>query len=465
MSVSATSEAAAPAQARADGAALTFALVDHSLNSALGHNLTYARRVLTAAAVQGFRVVAGVAETGADQDPCAPSLALFPHDVWANNPAEGRLWHTFAAIDRALHRNSVMGAAQLAAQPEHTVSRPSSSSGRHRLARLTDGLRQDTAVLLSARTIARRFSGELHRFVEQAGLVAGDVVYMPTVLAAELQGLEHLLERSPLARSLRWRAMLRYAPRARSVRTSLAAASRRLSRRSDTDIRFFCDTEQLCALHRAASGAPFDLLPVPVDGDRVARSSHAGPLVVGYFGDARDEKGFHLLPEMIQRVRSRAVPTRPLRFAIQVNMNTAEGDARTRAARAALGQMRGDDLELIEGPLAPHIYDDLFRRADIVLLPYQPGAYAERSSGILMEAIMAGLPCVATRGAWMQSALAAAPANAPAGIVAEANPEALAQAVLQIAEDWPHYAHGAQALGEALRPRYDPAVLVRRVVA
>ena len=73
-----------------------------------------------------------------------------------------------------------------------------------------------------------------------------------------------------------------------------------------------------------------------------------------------------------------------------MNLNTPEGDPRSRTARQYLLGLGGDDLELIEGPLAPDTYRDLLKTAHIVILPYEPSAYSERSSGILMEALMAG---------------------------------------------------------------------------
>ena len=102
-------------------------------------------------------------------------------------------------------------------------------------------------------------------------------------------------------------------------------------------------------------------------------------------------------------------------------------------------------------------------RPHVVLLPYQPRAYAQRSSGILMEALAAGLPTVVTAGSWMQTVLERAPAEAPAGLAASPTPEELAQALLAVAGDWDRFALGARRLGEALRWRRDPEELVRQL--
>ena len=437
-----------------------FALVDHSLAGAAGHNLIYARRVLAAAATEGFEASAGVGQQGADQDVGAPSFARFSQDVWRNNPAEGRLWHAAALLRRGSAIRSQPAAGTAPVRPVSKAGRPVAQAGR--LTRIARALLSDVDAVVEERRSVRRFARELEDFLAEADLDAGDIVYMPTVLAAELRALEQLLARSAPARRLRWRLMLRYAPKARSVRAGLARAAGRLHRRRDADVRFFSDTERLCAAYQRLCKTPFRLLPVPVEAAPPLRAKPADVLVVGYLGDSRDEKGFDLLPAVIAEVRRRRQDGR-LKFLIQLNLNTLEGDPGARMAMDALTASQGEDVELVEGPLSPDAYTALLRRSDIVLLPYRPHAYAERSSGILMEAITAGLPTVVTRGAWLEATIENASQLSPAGVVAQPEPEALAKAIIEIADDWSRYAAGARQLRDALRFRYDPVDLVREV--
>ncbi len=412
-------------------------------------------------------MVAGVGRTGSTYDVHASSLALFSKDVWKNNPKEGRQWNALAAL-RTL---AVMGKrpARISYDPSadfdlpELFDHPLDQTLRGRFQALVRGLREDAAALLAAPANARRFAVELADFISRADLEDGDVVYLPTVLSTELRGLEHLLARSELARRLRWRLMLRYAPKARSVRSEMAASCHRLYRREDVDVCFSSDTEQLCRMYEVLCGAPIMLLPIPVCAELAPAEYEAGPLVIGYFGDARDEKGFNLLPSIIRHVREAAIDQRNIRFVVQMNLNTAEGDPRSRIARKYFQGQAGGDLELIEGPLAPDTYQNLIRTAHIVILPYEPSAYAERSSGVLMEALMAGAPCIVTSGSWMAAMIEAAEASSPAGEVVLADARAIAEGVLKIAADWSHYAQGARTLRDKLRPRADPSELVRLV--
>ena len=70
-------------------------------------------------------------------------------------------------------------------------------------------------------------------------------------------------------------------------------------------------------MYKALCGAPISLLPIPVGTELAVAEYAAGALVIGYFGDARDEKGFNLLPSIIRHVREAAVDQQNIRFVVQ----------------------------------------------------------------------------------------------------------------------------------------------------
>ncbi|TVS04603.1 MAG: FkbM family methyltransferase [Cyanobium sp. PLM2.Bin73] len=57
--------------------------------------------------------------------------------------------------------------------------------------------------------------------------------------------------------------------------------------------------------------------------------------------------------------------------------------------------------EVIEGELTDDEFIKLFSRSDIVVLPYTPDAFAERTSGLLIDSMYLGIPCVVIRGTWL----------------------------------------------------------------
>jgi glycosyltransferase involved in cell wall biosynthesis len=165
-------------------------------------------------------------------------------------------------------------------------------------------------------------------------------------------------------------------------------------------IRFYCDTRELCAQYGAHLGAWPRLLPIPPIALPAGAPAADGPLTVVYLGNARTEKGFHLLPAMVEATL--AATPRPLRFRIQAEFNLDGGEPGIPEARAALERM-GEAVEVIPRALDEAEYAALLGSADIVLLPYSQRDYARRSSGILVEAVAAGRVAVVPEGTSLAS--------------------------------------------------------------
>ncbi len=62
-------------------------------------------------------------------------------------------------------------------------------------------------------------------------------------------------------------------------------------------------------------------------------------------------------------------------------------------------------MQIIEGPLTSEQYRQLILKSDVILLPYDAREYQARSSGIFIEALVAGVPCIAPQGTWMQDVM------------------------------------------------------------
>src|SRR5260370_22805193 len=74
-------------------------------------------------------------------------------------------------------------------------------------------------------------------------------------------------------------------------------------------VRFFTDTEELSEHYTTVTGVPFTTLGIAFDQDAMrtalaARSPKTAddPLIVGYLGDARPEKGYQFLPDLAERL-------------------------------------------------------------------------------------------------------------------------------------------------------------------
>lgn len=125
-------------------------------------------------------------------------------------------------------------------------------------------------------------------------------------------------------------------------------------------------------------------------------------LCIGYMGDARSAKGFHLLPELVGKILDK---TKNIYFAIQCPKSASGSDHSNLPQGVAelreIEKKHQDRLVLVSERLSEEDYANMSRCLDIVLIPYLPTGYTEATSGIFAEAVALGKPTVVTETTWM----------------------------------------------------------------
>lgn len=194
---------------------------------------------------------------------------------------------------------------------------------------------------------------------------------------------------------------LQLAPEHRLLRSMMMKIAR-----TGANVRYWVDTPGLARQYNLLSVAEFGVLPVVVP-DSLADLAiateaydHNRPVRFGYIGDARQEKGFGLLPGMIEQIHRHDAVKVKSEFYIQSNYNVPGGYPLTRAAKLKLLFQRNLGVHLIDKMLTSEQYLELLGKVDVVLLPYRHPSYCIGSSGIVVEALAAGRPVVATEYAW-----------------------------------------------------------------
>lgn len=228
-------------------------------------------------------------------------------------------------------------------------------------------------------------------------------------------------------------------------------------------LRLYADTEDLAeqyaalvpGLHVAAIPIPHCLPSTHADGSARA----PGPLRIVYLGDARDEKGFHLLPDVVDGLAGRFFPERRARFILQGNISVAGDSPVLSAARERLAAYPRDRVELITEQLDVAAFHDLVRSADIMLLPYDAHAYERRSSGILMQALAAGRVVVVPAHTWLARQVD------PAASVRFGGTTSLADAVAAAVDRWQTLAQEARQRAALFRAEHDPARYIAQLLA
>ena len=189
-------------------------------------------------------------------------------------------------------------------------------------------------------------------------------------------------------------------------------------------VHFYTDTEELSRQYEALAGRPFRTLPIPhthaaprgtvpifapareASGAKMRLppslpKTPAGPLRILCLGDARKEKGFHHLPAVLRGLWADCVATGRITWTIQANPALTDDEPEIRAAREQLRSLAGEAVVVLTEALTSEPYGRLLLSGDIILLPYDPAAYRWRSSGILVEALAAGIPPIVPADTWL----------------------------------------------------------------
>jgi glycosyltransferase involved in cell wall biosynthesis len=234
----------------------------------------------------------------------------------------------------------------------------------------------------------------------------GDIIFLPGAGYVELEGAVRLLQ-CDAARRATWRLVFRRdPPELRSGHDASRLYANAFRRAADHisagRMFFYTDTEELSAQYQMLSSLPFQTLPIPHTHSPAERARPAGgPLRILYLGDARREKGYHLLPGIIRAIWDDAIAAKRAALTIQSNPPLTDDEPGIAAAREQLRSLAGESLELLSDALSSEQYRRLLLSGDLVLLPYDAAAYRWRSSGVLVEALGAGIPAIVPADTWL----------------------------------------------------------------
>lgn len=296
----------------------------------------------------------------------------------------------------------------------------------------------------------------------EAALPEGDIlvfIYCGSLEAAEL--LEHVLVSHPRISAV---VTLFYAYRADPADAAWQARWRGLIARlaGPRQVRLMVATAQDAARFHSAIGIRLPVLPHPsttFDDAEAGALAHRpppalkSPARVLFPGGVRAEKGF-----LIAAGAAAELAADP---ALEVVLR-ARTDASTAPALRRAVEALGD-----KGPVRVETRDfeaaDLVRwlgSADVMVIPYLPEAFAARTSGMLVDAMLLGIPVVVVEGTWLADEIAAH----GGGIAVPASAEGLAAGVRAVLRDHARHAAATRAAAATYLGTGNWASLVGRVV-
>jgi len=258
------------------------------------------------------------------------------------------------------------------------------------------------------------FGNECRHLLARINASKGDIVFVPTLGDVELIGIG-LCSQEKAISGLDWHLLFRrnlfvgreptYLNQISSVQKTQIVLAAFKQRFAFGKVSFYTDSDPLTEQYNLLGIYPFHTLPIPLDETLNKTHREMDPITISYIGDARDEKGFQHLAQLVGDIRAAGFTESQVRFRFQSNFNVPLGEAGSRIAKAELSLINNDSVELLEGPFDSDEYTHLVNNSDILLVPYDENNYYARSSGVFAEALAAGVPVIYPAKSWMGSVL------------------------------------------------------------
>ena len=165
------------------------------------------------------------------------------------------------------------------------------------------------------------------------------------------------------------------------------------------NLQFFADTKELVNEYNLYNSVLVKEICIPhvqpsLSETHVERD-HNNKVCITYLGEARDNKGFYIIPSIFQYLQRKRYMKH-----ISVEIQNFTFQPNNASFLTSMARLAPYDIKYYNYQLTNHEYALILDNADIVLLPYQLENYHSQSSGILAEAIGAGKRVLTTAGTW-----------------------------------------------------------------
>ena len=189
------------------------------------------------------------------------------------------------------------------------------------------------------------------------------------------------------------------------------------------------------------------MLPIPhtqYSSEQPSIKTPSKKLVIGYLGDARINKGFHMIPETIKYVNS-SLGSDAVHWEIQANIRKHQ-EWQTVQAVNLLKTM--PTIKLHEAAMDTDSYHKLMAEIDIFMLPYTLENYHSQTSGVFSEIRGLGKVSVVTKGTWMAGEIKN---NGGGMLCTPEDSKSLADAIIECVEAYPQLSAEAGSAGKKWR--------------
>ena len=164
------------------------------------------------------------------------------------------------------------------------------------------------------------------------------------------------------------------------------------------NIHFFAANAELADQYSFISGRSVKRYPRLLRVAAIEDAAASSDQVLLFMGDAKIEKGFGVLPDLVERLCRSDTSTR---FIAHANMSAADTQALDIEPKLHELAATHDNFDFLTRYLSRDAYEDLITNSGIVLMPYVASAYNGKESGLLIESMFAGRYPVVPKNSWL----------------------------------------------------------------
>lgn len=226
-------------------------------------------------------------------------------------------------------------------------------------------------------------------------------------------------------------------------------------------VRFYTDTLPLIERYNSLSPVQFLEIPVPFRQEKLLKflelpldKEENNLIHLVYLGDARTEKGYLYLPQIIEQLWAEYFATNKVKITIQSNFNIDNGEIGILATRLKLEQYPEKQVKIIKKAMKAEEYYQLLASADVVIIPYNTNSYYYRTSGVLIESLAVGKPVIVPANSWLATQVD----ETRAGIYQQ--PEDISKIIIKVISNLQQYQNNAQAFSWNWRQKHSPNYLI-----
>jgi len=362
-----------------------FILIDNSISDTAGHHYQYAEYCLKAAKELGYEPMLATNKKNKETENLPWKVyPVYTGTFWSHEEYNTLLLSIYNRFEKSKYKVALSGMLR--------VMGPSLAKK-----------------LLDKNKISE-FAKNTQDLFSKVSLSEGDIVFLPTSGLVEMFGASGCAEKNQSLQKATWHFLFRrnlyngtpenYSFMYIKLRL-LKLAFDSFLKKAKIHAMFYTDSDQLTDQYDRMKSAKFHTLPLPHTIPKFPSKQKKDKLQITYLGDARTEKGYQYLPQVVQDLWADYINTDKISFLVQSNYNIPEGEPAPVVARAQLEHFPDDKVKLIlESPTVEQ-YQKILQESDLILLPYDRTNYYARSSGILVEALCHGIPILVPSGTWL----------------------------------------------------------------